>query len=298
MMKNKELIFVSKIQWKLCWFLFLVLHPAFAYPQVHTVDNFCISVAEEKFAATINQFRKANRLSEIPLSVSLSYVAKTHVADLQLNRPDTCICTTGSWSNKGIWKACCYNSYLHKPECTWEKPKELTNYSFRGYEIVYMEESILKPDSVVSLWFKIPEIVDFLLGRGTHSDKKWSAMGIGIGENYLSLWLGQRPDPNGKPTVCSQNEPSFRAPFADRIEKNATGGKVARYYIIYGVFNTMADAQEAVLRFKNNGFNRAVVVTKDNKIRVALNVFDSLKEAIAAKENLGTSYSDSWILKD
>jgi hypothetical protein len=297
-MKNRELIFASKNQLKLCWFVFWILLPVFAYPQSHTVDNFCISASEEKFAATINQFRKANRLADISLSASLSFVAKTHIADLQLNKPDTSICTSGSWSNKGIWKACCYNSYIYQPECTWDKPKELTNYPFRGYEIVYMEEGILKPDSVAALWLSIPEIIDFVLGRGDHSDKKWSAMGIGIGENYLSLWLGQRPDPAGKPTICDQNAPAFIAPFADRIETNGKSSKTIRYYIIFGIYRTMTEAQEAVLHHKNNGFENAVIVTKDNKIRVALNYFESLKEAMAAKEKLDPSFSDSWILKD
>jgi hypothetical protein len=277
------------------WSLLLAIG---VFGQEHSIDNFCITTAELNFSESINKFRRENRMSEIPLSTSLSFVAKTHVADLQLNRPDTSICTTASWSDKGIWKSCCYNSYIHRPECMWEKPKELSNYPFRGYEIVYFEENLLQPDMVADLWFSVPEVVDFILGKGAHSDKKWAAMGVGIGENYLSLWMGQRTDPNRKPAVCAKGNEIFLAPFTNDTSAKTSVKNTNRYYIIYGIFGSLQEAQTALKTHKNNGFEHAVIVTKDNKIRVALNVLDNLKDAIAAKEKLPAEYSDSWILKD
>lgn len=275
--------------------LFLIVG---AFAQSHGTDNFCITTAELKFAESVNKFRRSYRMAEIPLSSALSFVAKTHVADLQLNRPDTSICSPASWSDKGTWKSCCYNSYLHRPECMWDKPKELTKYAFRGYEIVYFEENLLQPEMVADLWFSVPDVVDFILGKGAHSDKKWAAMGVGIGENYLSLWMGQRHDPAGKPAVCVSDAADFKAPFAVKFSTSNSTNQPSRYYIIYGIFSTVKEAQNAVEIHKKNGFKHAVIVTKDNKIRVALNVFENLKDAIAAKEKLAPEFSESWILRD
>jgi hypothetical protein len=269
--------------------------------QPHTVDNFCISPAEEKLVEWINTLRRQSRLPEIQLSASLSYVAKTHVADLQMHRPDTSICSTGSWSDKGIWTPCCYQAYVLKNECMWDKPKELTPYSFRGYEISYYEEGIIQTDSLWKLWRSTAEVVDLILGRGIHSDKKWAAVGIGISDNYASLWLGQRPDPKGKPRICSQPDIAFKPPL--KGQQQTTGAVTqteiaSRFYLIYGSFSVLADAEEAMRRYRNSGFRNAQVVTRDNKIRVALDVFPTLREAMFAKERLSASYADAWILRD
>jgi hypothetical protein len=270
--------------------------------QPHNVDNFCISPAEEKLTQLINAFRRQNRLAEIQLSASLSFVAKTHVADLQLHRPDTSICNTSSWSNKGLWTPCCYQPYVPKNECMWDKPKELTPYTFRGYELSYYEEGIIQVDSLWKLWRTTPEVVDLLLARGIHSDKTWAAFGVGISDNYASLWLGQRADPKGRPRICSEPEFAFRPPLKTS-EQRSVGAvqeseSASKFYLIYGSFTVAADAEEAMRRFRNAGFRNAQVVKKDNRIRVALDVFPTLREAMFAKERLSASYADAWILRD
>jgi len=288
----------STLRYFLVFLFQMLLFLPTAYSQVHTVDNFCITPEEDRLMKMINTFRKQNKLPEIQVSASLCFVAKTHASDLQLNRPDTSVCNTGSWSNKGNWKSCCYNPYVYKPECMWDKPKELTQYTYRGYELSYFEESIVQADSIFKLWVNATAVVDFILGKGDHSDKKWAAMGVGLSDNYVSLWFGQRIDAKGKPKVCDKNDIAFRAAFTDSQAAVDKAVKGNRFYLIYGSFSTVADAQEAVRRYKNSGFKSAQVLNRDNKIRVALDVYDSLKEAMAAKEKLSASYSDAWILKD
>ncbi len=279
-------------------FSFLLLFIIKLSGQVHTVDNFCITKDEHKLISLINQFRKTHRQPEIAISVSLCFVAKTHVADLQLNKPDTSICTTGSWSDKGSWKPCCYNPIVYKPECMWDKPKELTSYNFRGYEMVFFDERIVQVDSAFQLWTESAEVVDFILGKGNHDDKKWAALGVGVGENYISVWFGQRPDPKNKAVICDSKDVPFRAGFTNHSFGNENNLKTSRFYLVIGSFNSMTAAQEAIKRYKEIGFNNTSLLSKDDKIRVALDVFDSLKEAMAAKVKLGETYSETWILKE
>lgn len=271
------------------------------HSQPNTVDDFCVSPAEEQLARQINAFRKQNQMSEIQLAASLFFVAKTHVADLQLNRPDTSICNTNSWSSRGTWTPCCYQAYVPKTNCMWDKPKELTPYTFRGYELSYYEEGIIEPEQLWLLWRNTPEVVDMLLTRGDFSDKKWLAMGVGLSDNYASLWFGQRADNKGVPKVCSTENLVFTPPFLSELKAGTVEAKpvkTSRFFLIYGSFVVMSDAEEALRRYKNAGFKNAQIVKRDNRIRVALDVFPTLREAMLAKEKLSASYADAWILRD
>lgn len=250
----------------------------------------CLDKEELKLAELINSFRKENKKPILPLSAALSFVAQTHVSDLQLNRPDTSICLTGSWSDKGNWTACCYNKYILDQDCMWNKPKELTSYPYRGYELSYFQEEIILIDSVFKLWMKSEEVMDMILTSGNHKSRKWETMGIGVGENYISVWFGQRADANGKPKSCEEISESEMIQ-ADLSTTNE------RYYLIYGSFNYESDAQEAIRRYQKNGFKNAVLLKADQRIRVALDVFDNLREATVAKEKLSSTYKDAWILK-
>ncbi len=251
----------------------------------------CVSKDELHLIELINIYRTQNKLAIIPLSKSLFEVAKTHVYDLQTNRPDTSICNTASWSDKGNWSACCFNKYVLKTECMWDKPKELTPYKFKGYEISYFEEGIVNVDSLFNIWINTSEVTDMLLSKGIHSDKKWLAIGSGISDNYACIWLGQRADPQGKPVICKkENKPSM----AD----NKTDNKTGKYYLIYGSYSRLNEAEEEVKKYRLSGLKNAQVIQNGDKMRIALGVFDSIKEAMAAKEKYKEKYKDAWILKN
>lgn len=260
-----------------------------------TVDyeNVCLNTNEQKLAKLINDFRKANKKSSLPLSKALTIVAKTHVSDLQDNNPDTSICLTASWSNKGSWTACCYNKYLLNETCMWDKPKELTKYPFRGYELSYFEEGIIQVDSLFSIWMSSEETKNMLLTNGNFSTKKWETMGLAIGENYASVWFGQRADAAGSPPGCESLTASSKKP-----DDKTSSTKLQKYYLIYGSFTLETDAREAVKRFNNTGFKSAEILSNGDRYRVSLSSFDNLKDAMAAKEKLSASYKDAWILKE
>ncbi len=187
--------------------LLIIFFAAFLFDtsvaQSYTVSNVCLSADELKLASQINNLRKQHKLPEIPLSKSLSVVAKTHVWDLQTNKPDTAYCTAASWSNMGKWKACCFNPRAPNYDCIWNKPKELTAYPFRGYELVYYDEENIDADIILSILESSYYTIDMLLTRNAHKDKEWRAMGLAISENYVSFWFGQRQDAAGVPPICA-----------------------------------------------------------------------------------------------
>lgn len=266
--------------------------------QSKTADSLCVNRSELHLSELINQFRVKNKLPEIPLSKSLCFVAKMHVHDLQTNNPDTSICSTASWSDKGKWSSCCYSKYVLKNECMWDKPKELTPYKYRGYELSYFEEGIVNEDSLFVLWTKIAEVKDMLLCRGSQSDKKWLALGIGISDNYACVWFGQRNDPQGKPSLCKKDNQINLANSTNKTGQEKAIAKTGKYYLIYGSFNNKKEAEEEVKKHQLNGFKRAQLIINGEKIRVALGEYDSIKEAMAAKEKYKEKYKDAWILKN
>ncbi len=279
--------------------IFFIISITSLQSQLTSVESFCLDDQELQLAALINNFRVQNDLPPIALSRSLSYVAKTHVYDLQLNKQDTSICNAHSWSNKGKWKSCCFNSYVVNNNCMWDKPKELTPYIYRGYEMVFNEEGIVQVDSVFYLWKTAYEAVDMLLSRNQHSDKKWLAMGVGVSENYVSVWFGQRPDPTEKLISCKEAmRNNLSNSESESSQQLNISGQTAKYYLIYGSFNTRSDAEEAVKRYKKSGLQQVSILQKDGRFRVAIDAHNNLKDAMKSKERLHDQYPEAWIYKD
>ncbi|MEE4256852.1 MAG: hypothetical protein V2I47_07430, partial [Bacteroidales bacterium] len=62
------------------------------FAQKGVPDDFCLTEDEYRLYELINAHRLVQGAREIPLSASLSFVARTHVIDLYTNHPDTGIC--------------------------------------------------------------------------------------------------------------------------------------------------------------------------------------------------------------
>ncbi len=264
-----------------------------SFSQKKIPDNFCISLEEQLLFDKINILREDYGKPSLEFSVSLSYVAEVHVEDLLINNPDTSICNLSSWSDKGEWSSCCYNSYVPYQDCMWDKPKELTPYTYRGYELAAYFEDDFTVDSVIKLWSGAKSVLDMLLTEGNFSKKKWVCMGVGFNKHYISVWFGQRSDRSGEPDICSGVDTAMIAPaVTDTISKEIT------YYLIFGSYSQIKDAREAVKRHTKNGFENAGTVKSDSKFRVYLNKFSNLKEAMYAKQQLPYSFREAWIYKE
>ncbi|MCF8348844.1 MAG: SPOR domain-containing protein [Bacteroidales bacterium] len=253
--------------------------------------DFCIESAEMQLFEKINELRSNYEKESLQLSASLSFVAKTHVNDLILNHPDTSICNLSSWSDKGLWTPCCYNSYVPNPECMWDKPKELTNFTYRGYELVLYFDDKPVADSVIGLFNETKEALDMVLTQGEYKGKKWVSCGVGINEHFVSIWFAQRKDPASPPGLCNLND---TVEVIRPQQKTTNSG----FYIIFGSYSTQEEAKTALRELKKDSFNEAGIFSKNGKSRVYIQRFNSLKEAMLAKDQLPAKYSEAWILKE
>jgi len=163
---------------------------------------FCVFVAnsqeltknEKELYKLIMEYRKSKKLSIIPLSKSLITVAQIHSRDLAENHPHNEICNAHSWSNNGAWESCCYTSDHAKASCMWNKPKELTNYNYPGYEIACAGAETLSPLEALENW-KTSKAHNNVIINGGIWDSKWEAIGIGMYKGYAIVWFGHYPDP-------------------------------------------------------------------------------------------------------
>ncbi len=256
-------------------------------------ENFCLSNAEIQLFEKINELRLNYEKEALQLSTSLSFVAKTHVNDLQTNHPDTSVCNLSSWSDKGIWSPCCYNSYIPDPDCMWDKPKELTNFTYRGYELVVFFDDSPLVDSVITLFSESKEVLDMILTQGNYKNKKWVTCGVGLNEHYVSIWFAQRKDPAPTPVLCDQD--TSKTVETGVSQKKTTA---SAFYLIVGSYTTQEEAKAALRELRKNDFKESGVFTKSGKSRVYIQKFNSLKEAMLSKDKLPSTYSDAWILKE
>lgn len=269
-------------------------------------EDLCVSEKEYRLYELINSLRTVSDMPAIKLSASMTYVAQTHAKDLVENHPDTSICNLHSWSDKGKWTACCYQNYVLKRECMWNKPKELTPYKYRGYELAFASEEEINPDSLMQLWLSIPEVQDMFLNKGAYQKKKWLAVGVGIKEGYACVWFGQVTDKLKAPKRCAKakegnkaiiNQPSITKPAKTNNKPTIVRNKTDRYYLIFGSYDRLKEAEKQIKRYFKAGFMDAKIVISSEKIRISLSDHPDLDAAKAAKKNLDKKYKDAWIIK-
>lgn len=153
-----------------------------------------LTTNEKELYNLLMEYRKSKNLSVIPLSKSLITVAQLHSRDLAQNHPDKNKCNAHSWSNNGEWEPCCYTSDHAKASCMWDKPKELTNYNYPGYEIACVGTETLSPKEALDNWKTSPAHNNVII-NGDIWDSKWEAIGIGMCKGYATVWFGHYPEP-------------------------------------------------------------------------------------------------------
>ena len=163
---------------------------------------------EYRLYTLISDYRKENKLPEVKLSASLTFVAHEHCRDLFVNQPDTAKgCNAHSWSGRGKWGACCYTPDQKNAKCMWEKPRELTNYTGDGFEIAcgssdtLFRDFVMTPEYALQSWEKSIPHNNVILNRGIWKAASWNAIGIGIFKGFAVVWFGLSPDPEGEPVI-------------------------------------------------------------------------------------------------
>jgi hypothetical protein len=294
--------------------------------------TFCVSTLEYKLYNMINAYRQRYDLPSIPLSKSLSFVASTHVRDLYFHHPDQGSCNAHSWSDQGTWKPFCYPRDENKKSSVWDKPRELTEYKGKGYEIVYWENSATVIDSIIAFWKSMDYFNSFLMNNGKWQGKRWNAIGIGIYENYACAWFGELADPSGEPFICGQEPakaefhengvpPGKKEPVTpgtgqkDPVHKGRTepakpiakpvvpavatplvAGKEYYFIIVKGV--APEKELERVLKdLQSKGYPGSRIVEKNEKKRVSIMEFPNKSKADSALRIVKKSFPDAWLLK-
>lgn len=262
------------------------------------IPDICLTRDEYRIYTLINDHRVKQGLSIIPVSSSLSYVAKIHARDLYINNPDTSFCSLNSWSDKGPWMACCHSKYTPNPSCILNKPRELTHYTGEGHELVYWDSQELHPDTAVHFWSTVSQANDILLNLNKWGFFSWKAMGVGIFKGYACVWLGEALDSIPEPTLCANVEGSDNIVMPSKdIAKDVITGPTGRYYVIFGSFSNLPDARKVMESHKEEGFYQAKIIVKDNTFRISLTDHASQAEAQSAKKRLGPGFEEAWITK-
>ncbi len=250
--------------------------------------NFTIDSTVAYLHRKINEYRQRHQLPAIPLSPSLCYVARLHARDLFLHHPDEGSCNFHSWSDKGNWTPFCYPADESKKNSVWDKPRELTRYPAKAFEIVYWENNPLVPDTVLGVWKTEAYFEDVLLNAGKWQGKKWNAVGVAIMENYASAWFGEAADPENSP------------PAKPAVAAGTVTGKDSiafAYYIIIKTNLRKDSAERLAESLRVSGYPLARVLDSDGKVR--LSAFESADRptVLARLKEVKKTYRDAWLLK-
>lgn len=260
--------------------------------------DFCITADELQLYNSLNQYRKDNGLGEIPLSKSLCYVAKLHVSDLQYNRPDTGNCNLHSWSAQGDWVECCYGTDVFNSTCMTSKPKEMTTYPGKGYEIAFWESVDARPSVVFDLWSSSSASRDLILNRGIWKEMTWKAFGVGMLEGYAVVWYGAEAEADEGVKICGSDKTTDRLIDKVKPEETTAGTTAVRYHLIIASFTDEAIAQQQVQQYKSRGFKNPSLIKSGNNFRVSLGSYATQEEALKARKSLGQKYEKAWVMKN
>lgn len=266
------------------------------------IEEVCLTQSEFKLYNLINKLRIENNEEIIPVSRSLTFVAKTHINDLNSNHPDTSVCNFHSWSDKGEWTPCCHNKYLPKTECMTSKPGELTDYNYDGYELTFWDSEMALPDSIIDLWSNFETSRNMILELEQWEDIEWDAIGLAISGKYALVWFGSREDKAVPVKLCSSGLEITGMEALNETSKISDARilflpKTNRYHVITGSYSNTADAESAIKRLWENGYSEAGIVRGNQNFRISILNFPTLQEAKNERDKLGNQYKNAWILK-
>lgn len=167
----------------------------------------------DELLRTLNQYRVSRGLQPVPLSPSMTRVARAHVADLERNPPQG-VCNGHSWSPSRRWKACCYTDDHAKAQCMWDKPREITGgvYPGSGFEIWAWRSGKMTLQFAVEGWKGSPAHHDVLINKGPWATVPWRAMGAAVSEHYAVVWFGSEDDPEVAEAAAAAAAAAARPP--------------------------------------------------------------------------------------
>lgn len=182
---------------------FLAQTAGFEKQKPMKIADLCLSEAEADLAKRINDYRELQGLSRIPVSKSLSLVARVHLKDLVDNNPVVGKCNAHSWSNKGTWTSCCYPE---ETTCIQNKARELTDYTGDVVENIHWWDDAYytpSPEGALNGWINSHGHYIVIVNAEWAKNFTWRALGVAIYKNYAAMWVGEEEDPAGEPETCT-----------------------------------------------------------------------------------------------
>jgi uncharacterized protein YkwD len=168
----------------------------------YTGPGYCLNADEAELGQLTNQYRVNNGLPGIPLSRSLSMVARWHVIDLVENNPVTTTCNMHSWSDQGYWQPVCYTSDHAQAAGMWYKPKEITGNIYQSYGFEISSYGYATPVAALNGWMGSEGHNNVILNLDIWTSHPWAAMGVGSYNGYRVIWFGEATDPLGIISEC------------------------------------------------------------------------------------------------
>ncbi len=281
-------------------------------------DNFCVSQEEMILFNLVNDLRKQSKLSVIPLSGSLSLVSRIHIENLLTWKPQESGCNLNSWTEGPGWSSCCSNKDPQGIRCMNSKPSEITDYTGKGYELVYWEEESASAIEAFELWKQVQASREMILNKGKWQSKEWKAMGIGIKNGYAVLWMGDKNDKPSNILICGTDslvqhlatktqdlkvddgkviKKENKAAKALEITTDADNKESHHYFIVVASHKAEEPARQEVSDLKIKGYNDAIVVKSADRFRVSLGSYPTESKAKTRIKELKPSFPDCWLLK-
>ncbi|MFA5971057.1 MAG: SPOR domain-containing protein [Lentimicrobiaceae bacterium] len=274
----------------------------------------------------INDMRRQNKMTSIPLSPDLCKVARTHIADLIKWRPQDRGCSMHSWSGSGKWTSCCNTKDVFGIQCMKSKPREITGYPGDGYELIYWGEEKATPAEAYELWKQVDASTDMILSRAKWKGYEWKALGVGINDGYAILWLGDTvnqvtkdkyPDyiPEVHQTAAKDTKPTKlpvqakesvepkkevnkkEVPANEVITKQPLKRSGAKYYVVVGSFKTAQAANTELQKVKGEGYPASFILQEESNFRIAVASFDAVEQAVVVKNGLKEKFPGIWVYK-
>jgi len=145
-----------------------------------------------KLAMEVNNFRAKNGLSRLPISSSLSYVAKKHTENPLFGHDSQC--NLHSWGGNN---PCCYTRDDNNPSCMWNKPKEITGNSYRNIGFEISARGFGSNYGAIQGWYGSISHRKVMLSEGEWG-KYTRSIGCGVKDYTYHCWFSESPnDSNG-----------------------------------------------------------------------------------------------------
>ena len=291
-----------KVVYKIFFFSVFLSAQLWAQTDSKIPQDFCISQQEYKLYSLVNTYRAKLALEAIPLSKSLSYVAKIHAADLSKNYSSDDDCNMHSWSDKGTWKAFCFPADQNRRNDIKDKAKKIANYPGKAWELTYWENADADVGFVLEFWNSIPYTSSMIVNTGKWADKEWKSMGVGIQDGYVLLWLGEKVDLEVSTQICETGEKISNYSIPNELVvplseiSDTQINKNNMFYIIIGSFNQVSDAKSAVTSYHQMGYPKAVLVENQGRTRIAIDSYKTKEDAEKGLEKYKSKFQGAWIL--